>query len=278
MSQPETPSKTSAITNLLLEDHQHMDAKLQVIQSMLHEVCKRQSEGALKTLQETMRQLIQEMNTHTACEELALFPALANHHPMPVMEVEHDEMKLMRTALQTSVLNYSFPEDCTGELYQQGMEFIDQLRAHWVKEENAIFPLAEKSLTPAEKYEVLAKMEDLRATAKVIPTPEIQHAEKQFHTFHLPLNEPISEKISTALLLESDGFQLKSVELQAGASLANHWSTRQVILLLCNGEAKWSSGNHQLPLQVGDGVLMAPKLPHAIEAMTNCRFFMISRE
>jgi hypothetical protein len=48
-----------------------------------------------------------------------------------------------------------------------------------------------------------------------------------------------------------------------------------VILLLYTGKARWSGPDTSLSLKAGEGILMDPKLTHALEAQTDCRLLLI---
>jgi hemerythrin-like domain-containing protein/quercetin dioxygenase-like cupin family protein len=275
------PLKTrhaSAVSTKLLEDHERLRGLIATLKSELHEICHRQSGESLKKAQEMAQKLLQEMNTHAACEDKALFPALSQHHALPILEVEHEEVLLQRAALVSGILNYSFPEDCSDKLYKQAEEFFDLVERHMAKEEKAIFPLAEQSLPPAEKQQVLRKMEDIRATARVLPIQDAAFPGKRYHRFHFPLEEPVTEKIHTETLLEVGSLQFKTMGLKGGTSLSTHWSPKQVTVLLYSGEAEWSGPDMSITMKAGDAILMDPKLAHSLEAKTDCRLLLIANE
>jgi hemerythrin-like domain-containing protein/quercetin dioxygenase-like cupin family protein len=279
MSSPHVKAKSaSAITTKLVADHRHMETLLDELKDAMAEICQRQSPEALSAARTTAQHIVAEMNTHAACEEQALFPALAKYHPMPMLEMEHEEMLMQRAALVSGVLNYSFPEDCNDVLYRQGLDFIELLKRHMTKEEKAIFPLVEESLSPAEKQHVLAKMEDIRARARVIPTPERTPAEKQAYRFHMSLDAPVTKPVHTQVILEVGKKQIKTLLLQAGAELATHWTPYHAVMVLYAGEAQWIGQDQIIDLHAGDGLLMDPKLPHAVKAKTDCRFLIMLDE
>lgn len=266
---------TSAITKKLLSDHESMSALVDELKPLLREICQRQASADLKKAQDNIEQLVSIMNTHAACEEKAVLPALAKYHPLPVLEAEHDEILMKRAALLSGLVNYTFPEDCSNALYNQALEFFDLFGRHMAKEEQAIFPLVEKTLSSEEKFMVLTQMEDIQAKARVIPTEEISHAPIAFTHFQFPMAEPITQNIHVISVLEKNGLQVKSLALKSGASLSKHWLPQQVILLLYAGKAKWSGPNNNLSLKAGEGILMDPKLSHALEAETDCRLLLI---
>lgn len=269
---------TSAITRKLLTDHERMMVLVNELKPSLQEICRHQASADLKKAQEAIEQLVAIMNTHAACEEEAVLPALAKYHPLLVLEAEHDEILMKRAVLLSGLVNYTFPEDCTDKLYNQAREFFDLFERHMTKEEQAIFPLVEKSLSPEEKFMVLTKMEDIQAKARVLPTPEISRPSADFTHFQFPMVEPIAQNIQTHSILKKDSLQIKSLELKSGSSLSSHWSPQQVILLLYAGKAKWSGANASLSLKQGEGILMDSKLKHSLEAETDCRLLLILNE
>lgn len=279
MSSPRLQATTqSVITKLLIEEHEHIRALLNSLKASLSVISQRQAPEEIHKAQTIAQELSALKNTHTTCEEEALFAALAKHHPLLILEVEHEELLLKRAGLVSGIFGYSFPESCTNQLYQQGLEYIDLLMRHMKKEEQAIFPLAEKSLSPEEKQWVFAKMEDIRARARVLPTPEPTHASKQLHSFHFPMEDHLEESIHSNSLLAMPNLEVKALAIEAGASLATHWSTKLLLLLLTSGEAQWHGINQDLTLRKGDGIVLDPLLPHSIEAVQDCRFLMVLYE
>lgn len=266
---------TSAITKKLLADHERMSALVDALKPLLQEICRRQASADLKKAQGHIEQLILIMNTHAACEEEAVLPALTKYHPLLALEAEHDELLMKRAALLSGLMHYSFPEDCSDKLYNQAMEFFDLFERHMAKEEQTFFPLLEQSLSPEEKFMVLTQMENIRAKARAIPTPEISRPCASFTHFEFPMHEPMTQNIHFHSVLKKDDLQIKTLELKAGASLSKHCSPQRVILLLYTGNATWSASDTSLSLKAGDGILMDPQLMHALEAETDCRLLLI---
>ena len=279
MSSPQLKTKTtSTITKKLLADHAAMNALIDELKPSLQEICRRQASSELKKTQESMQQFVSIMNTHSACEEEAVFPTLTKYHPLSVLEAEHDELLLKRAVLLSGILNYTFPEDCSDKLYKQALEFFDLFQRHMKKEEHVIFPLVESSLSAEEKFMVLTQMEAFQAKARVIPTPEISRPPAEYTRFSFPISGTPVQEIQTRSVLEKDGVKIKTLGLQAGASLAAHWSPQQIIILLYSGNASWSTADTTLSLQAGDGILMDPKLPHALQAETDCLLLLVLNE
>jgi hemerythrin-like domain-containing protein/quercetin dioxygenase-like cupin family protein len=275
---PVQTKTASAVSKKLLEDHERLRVLMDKLKDELHEICHRQSNENLVNAKETAQKLLEEMNTHAACEEQALFTILGQSHPMPILEIEHEEVLLQRAALLSGILNYSFPEDCTDKLYKQAQEFFNLVERHMKKEEVSIFPLAEQVLTPAEKHMVLVKMDEIRATARVLPIQETQFPVKHYNLFHFPIGGSVDNEVHSESLLETKNLQFKLLQLKAGASLSTHWSPKQITILFYAGEAQWNGPDTTISLKAGDGLVMDPKLPHSLEAKTDCHFLLIANE
>ncbi len=275
MFQSQAESTTQTITGLLTDDHHAMEAMLEAFLSHLKEICTRQTPQAESKARDLLKQLVTMTNIHTACEEQALFPALGAYYPLPVLEIEHDEIMLARAALVLKTLQYSFPEDCNERIYRQGLTLMEQLRGHWRKEEQFIFPLVEQSLSAEEKYKVLTEMQRLRAGAAKVDDPASPYAQHRFYPFRFPLGSTMLEKIRTRTIAREGKLQVKTVDLEAGKSIGTHWSPMQVVLLVYEGEAIWRSRDTSLLLKKGDGILMDPKLPHSLTAQQDTSFLML---
>lgn len=280
MPQPPTEFTTESVTALLLEDHRNMKALLEAFTTHLKEICTRQSAEAEGKVKDILKRLIHLMNIHADCEEQALFPALGAYHPLPVLEIEHDEIMLARASLVLKTFHYSFPEDCNDKLYRQGFSLMERLLGHWHKEEQLIFPLAEQALSPEEKYRVISEMRRIRnerdrdVQGKAAAT-ELSYAQQRFYPFRFPLGPTVLAKIRSQSSGREGRLQFRTVDLQAGETMGTHWASVQVVLLLCSGQALWRSRETSLLLNAGDGILMDPKLPHSITAQENTSFLLL---
>lgn len=101
--------------------------------------------------------LEQDVQQHFALEETALFPALerhigSEHGPLAVMHLEHADFRSLLAALSEAVqaANPAQQRAHAGSL-------IDLLRSHIAKEDQVLFPLAERVLSPDEQAEVDAQ-------------------------------------------------------------------------------------------------------------------------
>lgn len=259
----------------LSQEHRETEALLNLLHEALFEISKEQSPAAWEKARTTLLTLTAEMNTHFLCEEQGLFPLLSKYHPMVLMEVEHEEILALRHELNAALSVNNLSKEHAGHLFRLGERFIEELRNHIAREDSGIFPMAERDMSAIEKEEALKAMENIRRRASVMPTPEIVRPPKTHYPFHIPLFEPLTKNVMTSLLLEKDDLQIKTLALKAGSKIAKHWAPKQIVLVLLSGEAECSSAETVTTLHPYDGILMDPRLEHALCAKSDCRFLMI---
>ncbi|WP_321166181.1 hemerythrin domain-containing protein [Bacillus sp. FJAT-28004] len=111
---------------------------------------------------------MKELGPHSEQEEGVLFPMMANYigrttGPIAVMEYEHDQAKENLKIFQVSmkkldlkIINLNRAKEIA--LYVHKAYTI--LTDHFLKEENILFPLAEKMLSAEDKEQLLQKLKD----------------------------------------------------------------------------------------------------------------------
>jgi hemerythrin-like domain-containing protein len=104
-----------------------------------------------------LRFLEEDLAVHFALEEEALFPLLARHPqlahgPVAVMESEHAEFR-DRVRRLAGALAAADPRAAGAG----AAAIVDFLHAHIAKEDHVLFPLALRTLEPAERDEVDAR-------------------------------------------------------------------------------------------------------------------------
>jgi hemerythrin-like domain-containing protein len=108
-----------------------------------------------------------ELDPHSEREEGVLFPMMAVYigttsGPIAVMEYEHDQAKSQIKAF----LDKSVNGELTVEEMKQSAELIKNayfiLSDHFVKEENVLFPMAERMLSNEEKEELYQKIQQIK--------------------------------------------------------------------------------------------------------------------
>ena len=144
----------NATIELLSKQHQEVLARLQAVESGFA-AC-----GANNAVEDFVGYLESDVAHHFALEEHALFPLLARHlsltqGPLAVMNAEHTTFRELMRSLGTGLREGNIEQQhrCTQEL-------IELLRAHIAKEDNVLFPMADRMLSPDEHCEV-----DSRAAA-----------------------------------------------------------------------------------------------------------------
>jgi len=105
---------------------------------------------------------------HHAKEEHLLFPLLVkkglsgDHGPIAVMLHEHAEGRKFAKGMEDELNNIKQGDESSlTVLYENMQGYIDLLRSHILKENNVLFPLADKTLSPIEQQTLLKAFADL---------------------------------------------------------------------------------------------------------------------
>jgi len=108
---------------------------------------------------------------HHAKEEDLLFPLLGkkgfsqDQGPVLVMIREHSEGRRFVRAMMDEINNIKQGDESgLTILYEYMQRYIDLLRAHIAKENNVLFKMADKALTPEEQVELLNEFDALEVT------------------------------------------------------------------------------------------------------------------
>lgn len=118
----------------------------------------------LKTMVEVFKA---ELDPHSEREEGVLFPMMGEYigtasGPIAVMEYEHDQAKnLIRTFLEKAGHSKLSAEEMknASELVKNACLILIE---HFSKEENVLFPMAEKMLSDDEKAELYLKIQEIK--------------------------------------------------------------------------------------------------------------------
>jgi regulator of cell morphogenesis and NO signaling len=107
------------------------------------------------------------LDSHSEREEGVLFPMMGTYigttsGPIAVMEYEHDQAK---TNIGSFLTNAEVTETSTEE--KKGLAELIQnayfiLTEHFSKEENVLFPMAERMLTDEEKDELYKRIQEIK--------------------------------------------------------------------------------------------------------------------
>jgi hemerythrin-like domain-containing protein/mannose-6-phosphate isomerase-like protein (cupin superfamily) len=276
MSHPETTRQASYKTEVcqsLIREHRHMETLLQDLDVALQRL-KPDLPESLNAVRKEMARISPEMNTHFACEERALFPAVSPYHPMVLMEAEHEELITLRNALSTLLAQCPDSTGHVGQAREVGARFISEMLDHIGREDHGIFPTCERALSETEKQAVIAEMEKIRAEAAQAPTPDISRPSPTLAVFQ-PDFSPTDRPIFSRNLLRNPDIELKHLTIKAGEELAAHWSPKQITLICLQGEGLLSANQEEVPLVPGTCAVMSPRLQHGVRARQDLHLLLV---
>lgn len=146
------------VTGELGSEHQAVLGELGRLADAMIRYGRGDREG-LERLRQVRDFLNRELERHLRKEEEGLFPVLegriGREGPISAMLHEHEELRRL-VRLFGEELASEYPHG--GELARITRELGDLLSAHILKEDQVLFPLAERSLSPAEAERVRRNM------------------------------------------------------------------------------------------------------------------------
>jgi len=208
----------------LIREHRQMEQRLESLESAI-------SEGDLEQARSMMAQIELEMNTHFACEEQVLFPAVSPYHPMVLMEMEHEELRALQTQFQDLLNQSEIGNAELGVIQTTGNHFISNMLDHIGREDAGIFPACERSLSDSEKASVITGMQSLREKAGDVGLPTHTPSVRSFEVFKINLQNIAEKPLFSERLLDNGTLEIKHLIIKAGESLPSHWSLKQGILV-----------------------------------------------
>lgn len=122
-------------------------------------------EQSFELLKEKVAAFIAELDPHSEREEGVLFPMMGKYigttsGPIAVMEYEHDRAKtLIGTFLEKANGGTELLDGQKKELAGLIKDAYHTLVDHFNKEENVLFPMAERMLTNEEKQELITRIQ-----------------------------------------------------------------------------------------------------------------------
>ena len=145
------------ITTLLSEEHQEVLRKLKRLEDGLEPY----DEGVVR---ETIRFFEERLVLHRRKEEEVLFPTLGRHigtedGPIHCMLEEHSLEKQYIDVIRTALAEGS--PGTQERIIDADRAILSLLRDHIVKEDNVLFPLAERTLSEGEKTEMKQAMDSI---------------------------------------------------------------------------------------------------------------------
>lgn len=122
----------------------------------------------LLALRESVQVFVNELDPHSEREEGVLFPMMAQYigrtsGPIAVMEYEHEQAKqrLASFLAETAELPETVDRDRAAALANVVIDAYHILAEHFMKEENVLFPMAERLLSAEEKEELAEKISQI---------------------------------------------------------------------------------------------------------------------
>ena len=252
----------------LTQEHRQMEQQLESLERAL-------SMGELEQARSMMARIEPEMNTHFACEEQVLFPAVSSYHPMVLMEMEHEELIILRTQFLDLLNQSEIGGAELGAIQTTGNHFISNMLDHIGREDAGIFPACEQSLSDSEKASVITEMKTLREKACNVGLPTPNPSVRSFEVFKINLQTPAEKPLFSERLLNKGIFEIKHLIIKAGESLPSHWSLKQGALVCLSGNGIFRVNQEQFDLKTGVSIVMSPKLLYSIQAHTDCHLLLL---
>jgi len=163
-SQPLSPALKQ-----LFNEHGPLRKQMEELYVMAQEIKGTEEQSGLQELHEKVKHFVGELDPHSEREEGFLFPMMANYigretGPIAVMEYEHDQAKMN---LQLFLDGYSSlaghaDQAKMDELAGYAIQAYMILTDHFMKEENVLFPMAEKMLSEQEKETLLEEINKIK--------------------------------------------------------------------------------------------------------------------
>jgi quercetin dioxygenase-like cupin family protein len=76
-------------------------------------------------------------------------------------------------------------------------------------------------------------------------------------------------------IFEDIAIEAKHLTIQAGKSLAAHWTPKKAILICLQGEGIFCANGQEQLLTPGTMIVMSPQLRHAISAKKRCDILLL---
>jgi hemerythrin-like domain-containing protein/quercetin dioxygenase-like cupin family protein len=257
----------------LIAEHRQMEALLEELNQTFAMLTPAPQPADLAQTRMLMQQIETHINTHFACEEQVLFPAVSPYHPMMLMEVEHEQLINQRDDLIRLLAEADKPD--TSRIQSTGRQFITEMLNHIAREDTGIFPTCEQALSDAEKRDVIQGMAVLRQQAAHQPLPSITRPPRTFQVTQLALGQAAERNIMVQKIAETPSLDIKHLTIQAGQSLANHWSPKPVVIICLAGVGEFLANETTVPLSAGTLITLSPQLNHRIDATTQCELLLL---
>jgi regulator of cell morphogenesis and NO signaling len=152
----------------LKSEHPPLLEKLEVLYELTQKVDQEINlEDTFPKLIENVKIFISELEPHSDREEGVLFRMMEKYTgvgngPIAVMEYEHDQAKMfigtfLEKTIQEDVLSVEIQKKYAGLIKNAYFTLTE----HFAKEENVLFPMAERLLSNVEKEELLTRIREI---------------------------------------------------------------------------------------------------------------------
>jgi len=270
-----TTTSKLQVCESLIQEHRQMETLLAQLEPGLNDLLSNPGPEQEEAVRAIMAQIVPEMNTHFACEAQVLFPAVSPYHPMVLMEVEHEELIALRQELLDILGQSAIGNEDANKLQAVGTRFISDMLDHIGREDGGVFPTCERALSDDQKQMVIEGMAELRAKARLQPTPAIECPNRSFEIQQLNLTMPAQRAVFSERMVDAEGLEIKHLVIQAGKSIPDHWAPKQGTLICLQGQGLFQANDREIQLVPGTTIIMSPQLRHAIQADTDCHLLLI---
>ncbi|WP_158282235.1 hemerythrin domain-containing protein [Salipaludibacillus keqinensis] len=155
----QTPTSYCEALSELLEEHWPLREQMNALKESAMKIKRQKSHsaGEIDGLYQLMRRFKVEIDLHSSKEEDVLFEMMVKHigrqgGPIAVMEEEHSRAKQhIGYFFEKYGMDKGHPVEKAIELAQHVLVVYQTLTEHFMKEEQILFPMAEKLLSKEEK-------------------------------------------------------------------------------------------------------------------------------
>lgn len=261
----------------LSQDHQETLQKLADLGRLLSSL---PSEEGFQQILHCSETLIAELKQHFVMEEQALFPMLSMTRPMILMTVEHETLLGLMSDYHNALLHPDPQSLAQWERIQTQFQALrTRLEAHILEEDRGIFPLAHSVFEPEEHQRLARLMATLQSQSNSDPAVVNTLLERPAPAYQVyPQLPPPSSNapIQYQPLFLFGHHEIQRLVIQAGKTLAPHWSAQAQWIYLLSGccsltfavtpEYDAQAGNETVTLQADGAVQLTPRCWMALQA------------
>lgn len=258
----------TSCVELLLAEHRETELQLAVLEEMISA-----SVVPWTTVQAHYALLAADLYRHFVLEERALFALLSQYRSMMLMEVEHDDLLVLRQGFEQS-LNASVSAGVAEPtLLPSFQAFQARLKAHILEEERGIFPLVESWLEPEEQAKALRVFNVVKIAFEQQPIPLFRE-KPALRIRETGLFQPPEKRLSYETLYEREHSMVQHLSLQMGMRQNLHWVGQHQCLILLTGEVELQTEAGTELLKPGLSVSIDSRLYFALNALSDAHLLV----